>query len=76
MFLHRYKMEQHIGRKLDRAERVHHINIDTLDNSIKNLHLFKDIREHQYAHRSVDLLIKPLMDMGAIVFRGGRYVLA
>lgn len=34
---HRYIMEQKINRKLKKSEHVHHINGDTLDNSIDNL---------------------------------------
>jgi hypothetical protein len=36
---HRYIMEQHIGRRLERSEVVHHINGDILDNRIENLQL-------------------------------------
>lgn len=35
--LHRYIMEQHLGRKLERWEHVHHINDDSHDNRLENL---------------------------------------
>jgi hypothetical protein len=43
---HRYIMEQSIGRKLTKNERVHHINGIRTDNRIENLELFKDNAEH------------------------------
>ena len=43
---HRYLMEQHLGRKLDRNEQIHHINGDCLDNRIENLQVLTN-SEHQ-----------------------------
>jgi hypothetical protein len=36
---HRYVMEQHLGRKLDKSEHIHHINGDRTDNRLENLDL-------------------------------------
>ena len=37
--IHRVKMEEYLGRKLDRDEVVHHCNGDIKDNLIENLEL-------------------------------------
>lgn len=48
---HRYKMEQHLGRKLNRKEIVHHKNGNPLDNRIENLEVISQ-SEHIKKHFS------------------------
>lgn len=46
---HRLVMEEHLGRTLEKDEVVHHINGDTLDNSLDNLQLMTFV-EHCRLH--------------------------
>jgi hypothetical protein len=46
---HRYIMEQHLGRKLNRDEVVHHKNGDTRDNRIENLEVMS-LSNHSSMH--------------------------
>jgi hypothetical protein len=49
VLLHRWMMEQHLGRKLRRDEEVHHKNEDRWDNRIENFEL-KTTKSHQAIH--------------------------
>lgn len=48
--MHRWIMEQHLGRKLNPDEHVHHINEDPKDNRLENLQLLT-AEEHGRLHK-------------------------
>jgi hypothetical protein len=51
---------------------VHHINLDKLDNRLENLWITKD---HRKVHRSLDSLVKQLLDSGLLKFSHSKYFL-
>ena len=75
VYEHTLVAEEKYGRLPDKGEVVHHINLDKLDNSPENLWLCGH-REHIACHRSIEKLIKPLIEKGIIVFDNGEYKLA
>jgi hypothetical protein len=48
--LHRHIMEQHLGRKLEKWEHVHHINDDPSDNRIDNLQVLSNTDHQRVEH--------------------------
>lgn len=61
VFKHVQIYEKYFGIKLSKNECIHHIDMDKLNNSISNLYLCKNKREHQLCHQS-------LQDMSSSLF--------
>lgn len=49
---HRLIAEKHLERPLEKYEIIHHINGDKLDNSLENLYLFFNNKEHNIFHHN------------------------
>ena len=77
VYLHRYNMEQYLGRKLLKSEIIHHIDMDKTNNDIGNLWLCTD-SQHKIAHNSFNKLCAEGMKK-AVQFKfnveTGRYYL-
>ena len=58
---HRWVMQEHLGRKLERWEHVHHINDDSSDNRIENLEVLSNSdhqrKEYQFRKKIISSLI-------------------
>jgi hypothetical protein len=56
---HRWLMEQHLGRKLERWEHVHHINDDSSDNRLENLEVLSNAdhqrKEYQFRKKLISV---------------------
>lgn len=61
VYEHRLIMEEKIGRKLEPNEIVHHIDMDSLNNSKDNLHLFANSSEHGICHYHLQEIMLSLL---------------
>ena len=72
VYEHTLVYEKEYGKLPKDNEVIHHIDMDKTNNRIENLYLC-DNKEHITLHRSIDKLIKPLLDMDIIEFINGEY---
>lgn len=74
--VHRMVMEEHLGRKLDDSEIVHHIDGDNTNNNVDNLYICSK-GKHSELHLNLIKLIKPLISVGIVKFnmeKGEYYI--
>ena len=70
-------MENHIGRKLEKGEIVHHIDGNKKNNDISNLYLCEDITRHHEIHYNLYKISNYLVEKGIVIFNRetGKYEL-
>lgn len=59
---HRFVIESFLGRKLERHEKVHHINKNCRDNRLENLRVVNQ-REHSLIHSRARFSVKRAIDL-------------
>ena len=88
MLEHRYILEKEMAQQPEKYKiylvnnnylkpecRVQHINLDSLDNRIQNLHPCGNQSEHEQIHSSLFKLIDILLKKELLIFNDGRYLL-
>lgn len=88
MLEHRYLLERELARQPQKYHkylvngkylkpecRVQHINLESLDNRIQNLHPCKNHSEHEKIHSSLFNLIDALLKKKFMIFKDGIYLL-
>ena len=77
VWVHRHNAELKYSRKLDKSEKVHHINGDKLDNRPENLYVCSDRSFHDIVHHSLRRVAFELVKQGVIKFdeNSGKYYL-
>ena len=74
VYEHTLVVEKQMKRLPNKGEVVHHIDLDKLNNDISNLYVCGH-KEHSICHRSIERLIKPLLEREIIRFEEGVYIL-
>ncbi len=90
MLEHRYVIENYLAKHLElgisqnslldgkflKSEyKVHHINLVTLDNRLKNLWVCEEHKGHNSVHASLLDTVSPLIQSGLLSFKKGKYYL-
>lgn len=75
VYEHTLIYEQEKGILPNDKQIIHHIDMDKSNNSIENLYLFESSKEHIISHRSLEKLVKDLLQKNIIEFKDGVYII-
>lgn len=72
---HKIVMETSLGRSLTKQERIHHVDLDKLNNNLNNLYLCSNESHHRQLHKQLDKIVSSLIKDGIISFnhKTGEY---
>lgn len=65
---HRYIMELHLGRALEKTEVIHHLDGNKSNNDISNLLLCTTAREHNIVHTEMEMFVEKLIREGKVKY--------
>ena len=74
VYEHTLVYEKNTGKIPKKDEVIHHIDLDKHNNNFNNLYLC-NYKQHIEIHRSIENIIKPLLENGIIEFHNGKYIL-
>lgn len=74
VYEHTLVYEKEKGILPSKNEVIHHIDMDKHNNSIDNLYLCNN-KEHLEIHRSLDKIVRTLINRNIIEFQNGKYIL-
>jgi hypothetical protein len=74
---HKLLKELECGRRLDKDELIHHIDVDKTNNNLDNLHICRGHNQHRKLHSQLERVSAELIKMGVIKFnhKEGQYFL-
>lgn len=74
VYEHTLIYEKEKGILPSKNEVIHHIDMDKHNNSIDNLYLCNN-KEHAQTHRSLEKIVRDLIERDIIEFQNGKYIL-
>lgn len=74
VYEHTLIYEKEKGILPSKNEVIHHIDMDKHNNSIDNLYLCNN-KEHARTHRSLEKIVRDLIERDIIEFQNGKYIL-